>query len=221
MVRKTPYDIGLRAPFSLVLAGVSGSGKTHFCVELLKNASGIMEKPPSRVIYFYNQWSSPLFDELQRLHLVHEFVQGNPTMDQVREICSEHSNALFIIDDLALQTNLDTAELFTVGRSKLDCNIIFMTQNLFERSGVFRTLSINSSAICIFKMIRDKTTILNFAKQFAPGNTRWLLDAYKHATQQPYTYLFFDMHQRSSDEVRVLANLFDENSPISAYRANT
>lgn len=43
--------------------------------------------------------------------------------------------------------------------------------------------------ISIFKNPRDKTVMIQFAKQFSAYDIRWVVDAYNSCTKAPYTYM--------------------------------
>ena len=50
--------IRFASPASLLLSGISQSGKTRFTFKLLENANGMFEKPPTKIIYAYGQYQT-------------------------------------------------------------------------------------------------------------------------------------------------------------------
>ena len=93
-----------------------------------------------------------------------------------------------------------------------------MTQNLFSKNPVFRDISLNATYNIIFKNPRDSSQISHFARQYAPGKAKMILDVYKKATQKPHTYLLFDNHQEMRDEVRIRSNILQEGgNPVLVW----
>ena len=79
-------------------------------------------------------------------------------------------------------------------------------QNAFPAK--LRTVNINSMYLIFFNQIRDRSTIVNIAKQFCPGQTKYLLDAYKKCVSVKFRPLVLDFHQFSNDKFRVRSSLF-------------
>ena len=45
-------------PFTCIVAGPTGSGKTTFVARLLRNASEMIDPPPERVTWYYGEWQA-------------------------------------------------------------------------------------------------------------------------------------------------------------------
>ena len=43
-------------PFTCIVAGPTGCGKTTFVARLLRNASAMIDPPPERVTWYYGEW---------------------------------------------------------------------------------------------------------------------------------------------------------------------
>ena len=43
-------------PFTCIVAGPTGCGKTTFVARLLRNASAMIDPPPERVTWYYSEW---------------------------------------------------------------------------------------------------------------------------------------------------------------------
>ena len=52
-------------PFTSMIAGPTGSGKTQFVVELLKKKEQVISPAPQRIIYCYSIWQDT-FDKLKQ-----------------------------------------------------------------------------------------------------------------------------------------------------------
>lgn len=204
-------------PFTMLIAGPSKCGKTTFVQKLLTSSNEYFQETPNIIYYYYNQ-KQPTNEELNEK--VTEFIEGIPTMKDL-ETASEDfgNNVTFVIDDQALRISSDVAELFSVGSSRYKCNIIFITQNLFNQTKGARDISLNSSYIVLFKNPRDLSSIQRFFSQFDPGNSPTLLAIYKEATENPHSYLLIDLHQKTTDKNRLKSNIFNEDeTPPAIWR---
>ena len=45
-------------PFTCIVAGPTGCGKTTFVARLLRNASEMIDPPPDRVTWYYGEWQA-------------------------------------------------------------------------------------------------------------------------------------------------------------------
>lgn len=83
------FDASLKHPSSIIIAGQSGSGKTYFTRELLRNRKYFTPKPPKHVIYIYKEWQ-PLYDEMKKEKLIDHFVSGMPSEDEIKEMMNTY-----------------------------------------------------------------------------------------------------------------------------------
>lgn len=204
-----PIHIEFKTPFTLMVAGPTKCGKTTFVDTLLQKSASYFSTPPNKVFYFYNA-EKPDADTLNEMCL--EFIEGLPTMQWVSDMYDKHGkNNVIIIDDQALNITKDVAELFSVGSSRRFCNVIYITQNIFGKKKEARDISLNCAYICLFKNPRDTLAAQCLFRQFEPGKAAELLDIYRDATVNPYSYLLIDLHQSTPNQNRLLSNIFNEN----------
>ena len=88
-------------------------------------------------------------------------------------------NCVIIIDDQALNITKDVAEIFTVGSSRRQCSVIYITQNLFGKKKECRDISLNSAYIVLFRNPRDLLTAQYLFRQIEPGRSKDLCEIYK------------------------------------------
>ena len=62
-------------PFTCMVVGMTGSGKTVWVQSLLKQANRMINPPPERSVWCYSQWQ-PAYMESQ--HTKHRICQGHP-----------------------------------------------------------------------------------------------------------------------------------------------
>ena len=60
----------------------------------------------------------------------------------------------------------------------------------------------------LFKNPRDATQVATLGRQMYPGKSKFLIEAFKDATQKPYGYLFLDMKPETEEIYRVRTNIF-------------
>ena len=78
------YDIfKLHHPFSMLVAGPRGAGKSEFVKQLLALKRFIMTDPPERIVWFYGRHQPDLFRSLTQEIPCIEFYEGLPTNIEV------------------------------------------------------------------------------------------------------------------------------------------
>ena len=93
------YDIfKLHHPFSMLVAGPRGAGKSEFVKQLLALKRFIMTDPPERIVWFYGRHQPDLFCSLTQEIPCIEFYEGLPTNIEVMFDRSKRN--ICIIDDL-------------------------------------------------------------------------------------------------------------------------
>ena len=55
----------------------------------------------------------------------------------------------------------------------------------------------------MFKNPRDSQQISTLARQMYPGNSQFLIEAYKGASKKPHGYLFIDLKPEKKDQLRI------------------
>ena len=213
------FDLRIRNPSTCLITGPTQSGKTTFIVNLFKNGTEIFQntKCMQNVLFYYNQWQS-LYDELKDLNV--KFFNHIPTKEDVIAMCDpfkENGGSIMVIDDFMNDISDDIGYMFTVMSHHYNVTIFLLTQNLFPKNKHFRNISINSTYIAIFKNPRDSSQLSLFARQYQPGKSKFLINVYKEATKNPYSYLFFDHHQKTPDSLRIRSNIMRENDPVTVW----
>lgn len=194
-------------PFTALIAGPTGCGKTQFIVELLKRRNKEISPPPKRIIYCYSIWQDK-FDELKSLIPDIEFYDG---LFNVMELDSQIEN-LIILDDLMREASEsdNVLDMFTKGSHHKNVSILLLTQNIFGKGKHSRTISLNSHYIILFKNPRDKSQISFLARQMYPKESRFLEEAFFDATKNAHGYLFLDLKQSTPNELRIQTNIFSK-----------
>ena len=87
---------------------------------------------------------------------------------------------------------------------------MYLTQNLFYKSKQTRTMSLNAHYIVLFKNPRDAMQISTLGRQMYPGQNKFLVEAFKNATEKPFGYLLLDLKPDTDEKYRVRTNIFPD-----------
>ena len=199
-------SIHLKHPFTMLVAGPTGSGKTQFVRNMINNASRISDLPPVNITYFYGEYQN-MFNSMPDV----KFVDGLQ-QEQVEAIGGGDPEWI-VIDDLMLEASNQSfiSNLFTRGSHHRNISVILIAQNFFMRGKESRNISLNAQYVVCFKNPRDKSIATNIGRQMFPTKARKFQRIYEDATQTPFTYLLIDLKPDTQENVRLLTNIFNEN----------
>ena len=122
------YDIRFKTPFSLILSGASGSGKTtwleHFLsiFDKITDGKGKYEK----LLWFSGTNQPDLFKRIKSNFKGTTRVFHSIDNEIYSKIEKEGKNSIIVVDDLMheMSSNADIGKLFTKGRSHLNCDTV-------------------------------------------------------------------------------------------------
>jgi hypothetical protein len=195
-------------PFTAIVAGPTGSGKTVFTFRLIKEARRMIVPPPEKIIYCYGEYQR-VFDD-------HPYVTFNEGLPDLREFDGKIPT-LLIIDDLMSETNDSVSNIFTKVSHHRNVSVIYLSQNLFYRSKQNRTMSLNAHYIVLFKNPRDANQVAVLARQMYPGRNQFLLEAFRDATEKPYGYLLIDLKPDTDEKLRIRTSIFPDDERHYVY----
>ena len=214
-------DFRFKHPARFFVAAPSGSGKTTLILNICRFAEHMFDEPrvKENIIYFYNEWDKNAFPIAKEEKIVKEFVNEKPTVDLFHKYVDHCEHSLVIIDDWGLKIDKEIDEIFKVTAGKTKTSVFLLSQELFETGS--RGVSRNSTYIFAFKNPGDMSQIRYLARRVAPHNPRYIIDAYHDATRDPYSYLFFDMHQTTPNEYKIRSNIMPHELPMVIYAEKT
>ena len=195
-------------PFTCMVAGMTGSGKTVWVQSLLQQAQTVIDQAPERIIWCYSQWQNAYTQLLMMIPTI-EFVKGIPESLENDSYLDVNKRNLIVIDDQMIEAGKDNriVNLFTKGSHHRNLSVIYIVQNLFHQGKGNRSISLNSHYLVLFKNPRDKLQILTLAKQMYPSETAWFIKEYEEAVRRPYGYLFVDLRPTTPDRCRLRTNV--------------
>ena len=206
-------------PFSAIIAGPSGSGKSFFVKRFLKYLSEMVDTDFARIIFYYAEWQNTYLEMGENVH----FYEGLP---QVSDFSEDKKPKLIIIDDLMRESsNKNVVDIFTKYSHHKNLSVIYLTQNLFHQGKGQRDISLNAHYIIVFTNPRDRAQIQHFARQLYPDNPKFIQEAYADATKIPHGYILMDLKQDTAEACRVRTCIFPDDDfnyvyvPLSIKRS--
>jgi hypothetical protein len=193
--------MNFKHPFTGIVLGPTGSGKTYFVRELLNIKP--FDVKFGEVLWCFREWQ-PMYRDIQET-----FHEG-----LLETLPSEGKIRLVIADDLMREVDSRVVYLFTKGSHHRNIIVIFITQNLFYQKSGARDISLNAHYMIIFKNPREAARITYLARQISPEKPKFLVEAYRDATSNPHGYLLIDLKQNTPELLRFRNNIFEKNVTI-------
>ena len=211
-------------PSNTLMVGMTGSGKTQLMIRILKNFDRLfynLNKSKIKVLWCYGQWNSLIgLDIYEKVSI--KYIEGLPN----ENILLSNKPDIVIIDDLLNEMNKDKGfeNIFIKKSHHMNISVLFLVQNLFYQAKSMRTISLNCHYIILMKNPRDKTQVLNLARQIYPSNTKFLIEAYNNATELAFGYIRIDLSPDTPEDYRIQSQLIPEEnhcfSPITYLPQN-
>jgi hypothetical protein len=202
-------DARFKVPFTALLAGSTGSGKTTFVRKFLSHLDAMTDKFINQVVWCYSEMQD-FQDSTDDPRIT--FHKGMPNMD---DFSAESGAKLIILDDMMSEIDNRVINLFTKYSHHKNISVFFITQNLFYKG--MRDVSLNSHYIVNFRNPRDRKQFTYLATQISPRNVKYLEEAYEDSTRLPYGYLLVDCHQRTDENLRIRTSIFPDDQYNYVY----
>ena len=198
-------DSKIEKPFRMIVGGGSGTGKTYFTQKLV-NANHF-STPFDKIVYCYPEYllESPVeFDQI---------VDYRPGLGDLEFFSSLPRNTLIIYDDLMNEcgNSKDIMKLFSVIARKRQLSIIFLVQNLFDRTQQFRNIRLNATHLVMFKFHAAQDVQIRLLRDL--GMQHFISkQSLARVFSSPYAYIMLDIHpNRQSSFGCITSNILREN----------
>ena len=231
MQKNEIYDVTFKCPFNCIMSGSSGSGKTTRLMEFLRLKDVLCNAKFYKIYYFYSTWQK-MYEEMKTQNLVDNFIEGIPDEETLMMMIDRSSHLsgslsfpdhqLLIFDDLlcdivSRKDNL-MQKLFTVYSNHKKLSVIMLSQMLFKPGDYrFNVLSENVHYLFLFKSPRNSSKIIHLAKQISPYDNKFIVQSYKNATGDEFTYLLFDFHQSTPEKIRLRSKIFPSQGTMTVH----
>lgn len=212
-------------PFTAIVSGSTGSGKTEWMMRLLRNLDALCGVGRIRaVLYCYGELNERVL-ELQTLTSGHAesgaitfaIHAGTPSEEFVQTAAARcDSRLLLVLDDLMVgirQSLLDT--VFTRGSHNWGVSVVLVTQHLFAKE--MRVARANAHYLVLMRNPAGELQVRTLGAQLFPRRGAYFHEAYTDATREQFSYLVVDMHPTTDDRLRLKTNIYPSERPLVVY----
>ena len=188
------------------LVAASGSGKTHYCLSLIKNIEFFYKERPKHILYVYEVWQD-IFDTISGV----EFIQHLPDIDKITSYDKDDFKCLILDDQCSsISNSKDYSNLFCITAHHYNYTVFYLKQSLFDRGGKYsRLINLQIHYFHLFECKRDIGTISNLGKQILPGEASYFMDCYRKATSTKYQPLLVDLHPHTDQKYMLRTDIFN------------
>lgn len=205
IVSEKDTEIFTKSCCRLILAGVSGAGKTYLLSKLIRRYRHVFSK-----VYIIG---SDL-EDASDLNVIRDD-NFNPLLDS--ETLSGHT--LICFDDTVFRPSINkiAANIFVTGRH-LNISAVYLTQNIFLNDKDFRIISLNATHIFL-NTLRDLRQVRYFARSFlSDEQINHFENLYKKVVLgKKYKYLLVDFSANIDSPLRIRSNILNEDGYMRAY----
>jgi len=113
-------------PFTAIVSGPTGCGKTAWVLRLIDNMHEMIEPVPRRIWYYYGEYEHAFNNYV----LVH-FEEGLPQLSD--EVFDGSEPSMIVIDDQMSDINRVVANIFTKMSHHRNISILHLTQNISQK----------------------------------------------------------------------------------------
>jgi hypothetical protein len=204
-----------RFPFSMLISGRSGSGKTNLLLNMLTRKE--FYKNYFHYTLVFSPTASAGDDMYDVLKLPEENIRNDFTQEDLENIIEvrknlikekgieyvgKNSRMLIILDDIIASTNFlmspASLKMFALLRHYL-CSVIVLTQSYNK---IPRALRLNCNAVCVFPASQSEVEVL--IDEITPSGIkkRDFENVIEYATSEPYQFLYINNHAKKGQQIR-------------------
>lgn len=211
-------------PFTLIVSGSTGSGKTVWIMKFLKDLYSLVDFEIKGILYCYGELNENIIQLQKKQHAEKnegpwiKTINGIPDEANIKMEAQKADRALLLVlDDLVVGINgqfLDT--LFTRGSHNWGVSVVLVTQHLFTKE--LRTARNNSHYLVLMRNPAGALQIRNLAVQLFPSQFKYFMEAFMDATgTRNFSYLLVDMHPAGDERMRLKTNIYVDEGWTVVY----
>jgi len=196
--------VQFNTPCTINVTGITSSGKSTWVRQLLEKRNQYFDKKIEKVLYCYSVWSDT-FAELEQDEDI-QFYENLPDEEIIKTL---PKSSIVVLDDMMTEVvnSKFIQSMFTKLSHHLCINIIYITQNMFCKGSVARTINLNTSYYVLMRNLRDIQQIRYLGRQICMEKT--LLEAYRDVMLKPFNHLIINLSPYSDLNIRLFSNIFD------------
>jgi hypothetical protein len=159
--------IRFKHPFTSIIGGATGSGKSTFCIRFLQKLDKLCTEPhfSGGIIWCYSEQSAVPRQQLDALKKNVHIRKGVPENFEN----AQGKPCLFILDDLLNEAySRVVCDLFTKGSHHRNLSVILITQNFFHQAPHCRDISLNAKYLVALKDVGIETSSHTSRVKFFP-----------------------------------------------------
>jgi len=204
-----------RFPFSILISGRSGSGKTNLLLNMLTRQE--FYKNYFHYTMVFSPTASVGDDMYDVLQLPEENIRNDFTQEDLESIIevrknliqekgiewvAKNSRMLIILDDIIASRNFlmspASLKMFALLRHYL-CSVIVLTQSYNK---IPRALRLNCNAVCVFPASQSEIEVL--IDEITPSGIkkRDFEKVIEYSTAEPYQFLYINNHAKKGQQIR-------------------
>ena len=187
-------DSKLEKPFRLIVGGGSGSGKTEFVKRLINESH--FSSPFDKIVYCYPEYLCDVPAEFDQI------VEYQPGLCELAYFAALPKNSLVILDDMMSES---------VVARKRNLSLIFIVQNIYDKTKQFRNIRLNATGFVLFKFYAATDVTKRILRDISCDeliSKRQLGKIYANK----FAYIFIDIHpERHSEFCTIRSNIFENN----------
>ncbi len=203
-----------------LVVGPSGSGKTYRTCDILRAKDDMIEggERIRNVVFFYAAWQ-PIYEQLKNEGVVTKFVKKNPTSQDFVDLVKDYvaDGSIVVIDDFMTSIGPDMVDIVTVQSRHYNTSTFILFQSLFPPNKLARQISLNVKYIHVHKNPRENAQIQTLARQLAPKDNKWIVDAYHRVTSEPHQCMLFDLTQQREEALRYRSHYLPRELPMRVW----
>ena len=168
---------------TIQISGPTLCGKTRLVLRILEEQ--LVLPFPTLIIWVFSQWQ-PDYEQARAIYPHIEFLRG--WFDELYESLRQDVNNMLIINDQMVEAgdSKTLSNLFTKRGHHKNFTVLYLVQNVYNKSMSQRTVSLNTHYNVVSRNERDASQFRCLAYQIHPVDAMWLLDAFNDATKEPF-----------------------------------
>jgi len=196
-------------PCTINITGITASGKSTWVRKLLQGRDKYFDNKIEKVLYCYGIWTDD-FSELDKDENI-EFHENLPDEENVKQL-PKHS--IIVLDDMMMEVvqSKFIQTLFTRLSHHLEISILYISQNIFCKGVMARSIMLNVQYFVLMRNLRDIQQIRCLGRQLCMEKT--LLEAYQDTLLIPFNHLVINLSPHSELTIRLFSNIFSRDHVI-------